>query len=107
MNPSTVDKLMSETRDVLASREVSELLSSCCGKARLTCVLDKLTESVTALAEETNNSDFVHPNCLTVFVAKMVPVLNNFIYQDAWPVQLLAIEGLRLFGANIYESFSC
>lgn len=97
---------MSETRDLLESREVSELLSGC-NKSGLMCVLDKLTESVTAFTEETNNSDFVHPNCLTFFVAKMVPVLNNFIFQDAWPVQLLTFEGLRVFAANIYESFSC
>ena len=106
MIPQNVAKLMSETREVLESHEVSELISVCC-KTGLTCVLDKLSETVSVLADETSNSDFVHPNRVTVFVAKMIPVLNNFVFQEVWPVQLLNIDSLRVFGANIYESFSC
>jgi hypothetical protein len=105
--PVTVAKLMSETREVLESHEVSELISMCC-KSGFSCILDKLTESVIALANKTNStSDFVHPNRVTFFVAKMVPVLNNSIFQGVWPMQLLNIDSLRVFGANIYESFSC
>lgn len=105
--PVAVGKLTSETREVLESQEVSELISMCC-KSGFSCILDKFTESVIALADKTSsNSDFVHPNRLTFFVAKMIPVLNNSIFQEVWPMQLLNIDSLRVFGANIYESFSC
>ncbi|EFX72227.1 hypothetical protein DAPPUDRAFT_59197 [Daphnia pulex] len=104
----TLTKMMSETREVLESLEVSQLLSSCVNIG-VVCVLDKFSEIVSALHTDTNqpdSQDFLHPNHISVYVAKLIPALNNFIFQDVWLTQLLAIEPLRVFGANIYESFS-
>jgi hypothetical protein len=98
--------MMSETREVLESREVTQLLSTCVNVG-VSCVLDKFSEIVSALATDTNQGeDFLHPNHVAVYVAKLIPALNNFIFQDVWPAQLLSVEPLRVFGANIYESFS-
>ena len=100
--------MMSETREVLESLEVTKLLSSCVNIG-VGCVLDKFSEIVTALhtdANQPDSQDFHHPNNIAVHVAKLIPALNNFIFQDVWLTQLLAIEPLRIFGANIYESFS-
>jgi len=99
-----VDKMMSETREILDSSEVKELLTSSV-KMGLTCILDKLAETMPLLTDKTS-ADFVHPNAIGVYVAKLIPVLNNFIYQDVWNDLLLRIDPLRTFGANIYESFS-
>ena len=99
-----VDKMMSETREILESSEVRELLTTSV-RVGLTCVLDKLADSMPVLSDE-NNTEFVHPNSIGVYVAKLIPVLNNFIYQDVWNEQLLRFEPLRTYGANIYESFS-
>lgn len=55
---------------------------------------------------EPSGEDFVHPNHVEVFVAKIIPVLNNFIFHDVWPMQLLTVEPLRAYGRNIYEAFS-
>ena len=102
-------KMMSETREVLESLEVTRLLSACVNVG-VSCVLDKFSEIVSALAADTNQAadgnDFLHPNHVSVYVAKLIPALNNFIFQDVWPAQLLSVEPLRAFGANIYESFS-
>ena len=100
-----VDKMLAEMREVFETREIRDLLSTCT-KTGLTCVLDKLAESVAALTEPQPESSFVHPNRVSVHLAKLVPVLNNFIFQDVWGVKLLTVEPLRVFGANIYESFS-
>lgn len=101
--------MMTETREILQSLEVTQLLSACVNIG-IGCVLDKFSELVTALAADSNrpadSQDFHHPNHVSVYVAKLIPALNNFIFQDVWLTQLLAIEPLRMFGANIYESFS-
>lgn len=103
----TVTKMLTETREVLESKEVNDLLTICT-KSGMVCVLDKLSENLSGLAEtnESKKPEFVHPNQVAVYLAKLIPVLNNFIFQDAWTIQLLTIEPLRAFGANIYESFS-
>lgn len=88
--------------------EVRRLLSICY-KLGVTCVLDKMTESLNAIAAESAESSaegFVHPNRVEVHVAKIIPVLNNFIFHDVWPTQLLTVEPLRFYGRNIYEAFS-
>lgn len=95
--------MLGEMREVFETREISELLGTCT-KMGLTCVLDKLAESLSSLADP--SPDFVHPNRVSVHLAKLIPILNNFIFQDVWGLQLLTVEPLRTFGANIYESFS-
>ena len=97
--------MMSETRDVLESREVSDLLSNCTSVG-VSCVLDQLAEPITSMSEKSSGEHFIHPNHAAVYVAKLIPILNNLIHSDAWLQQLLKIEPLRTFGANIYESFS-
>lgn len=101
--------MISETREVLESSEVTRLLSTCVNTG-VSCVLDKLSEIVAALSANENqapdSAEFLHPNHIAVYVAKLIPALNNLIFQDVWPNQLLAVEPLRMFGANIYESFS-
>lgn len=96
---------MDETRELFESHEVSQLLSSCT-KAGLTCVLDKLADSLAALADSSQSPGFVHPNQQAIYLAKLIPVLNNFIFQDVLITQLLSLAPLRTFGANVYESFS-
>ncbi|KAK4009944.1 hypothetical protein OUZ56_019088 [Daphnia magna] len=107
----TLTKMMTETREILQSVEVTHLLSTCVNIG-VGCVLDKFSEIVSVLSADKSKSrspdseDFHHPNHVSVYVAKLIPALNNFIFQDVWLTQLLAIEPLRMFGANIYESFS-
>jgi len=102
-------RMMADTRDVLESREVADLVSNC-ASAGVSCVLDMLAESMHSLADpqptDAPAANFVHPNRSAVFVAKLIPVLNNLIHSDAWLQQLLKMDSLRTFGANIYESFS-
>lgn len=101
--------MVNETREVLETSEVKQLLSTCVNIG-VNCILDKLSEIVTALSidvkQPSDDTSFLHPSNVDVYVAKLVPALNNLIFQDFWPVQLLAVEPLRIFGANIYESFS-
>ena len=102
---SVVGKMMSETREVLESREVSDLVSECV-KMGLSCVLDKLAENVLFAVTDSTSEDFVHPNRVSVYVAKLIPVFDKFIYHDVWSELLLKTHPLNTFGANIYESFS-
>lgn len=101
--------MMRETREILESSEVTGLLSTCT-KIGISRVLDSLSEIIPTLSADANpaenSSEFKHPSHVAVYVAKIIPALNNLIFQDGWPIQLLTIEPLRLYGANIYESFS-
>jgi len=96
--------MLNETRGVLESREVRDLVSNC-ANVGVSCVLDKLAEVMISLAGE-SDQEFVHPNRAKVYVAKLIPELNNFIHGDEWLQQLLKMDNLCTFGANVYESFS-
>ncbi|XP_066998897.2 peroxisomal biogenesis factor 3 [Anabrus simplex] len=56
---------------------------------------------------------FVHPNSVSVPMAKLIPIVNGLAHYaghvdvpDPWIQQLLLDGKLKLLGANIYEAFS-
>lgn len=95
--------LTHETNDLLDSEEVKSLTQSCINR-NLSAVIDHLADAYTP--PSTSTSTFVHPNTIFMPLAKVIPIVNGITSQNnSWAQNVVLDEKLRLFGANVYESF--
>lgn len=126
----TLQKMISETLDLLESNEVISLASSCVSRG-FSLLVDRISDyygsvgsksslNTTASASNPGSgymngvSTFVHPNNVAMPMAKLIPIVNGLVpalagngdAPDAWIQQLILDDKLKLLGANVYEAFS-
>ncbi|XP_022248860.1 peroxisomal biogenesis factor 3-like isoform X2 [Limulus polyphemus] len=108
--PLVLSKLLVETSDILESPDFVKVLSSCVDQG-YGALLDKLSECYFHI-NQSNKDRFTNPYNVNVPLAKVIPVLKK-VLQDVpvedkslFTYQLLQLELLKSFSANIYEAFS-
>eukprot|EP00058_Branchiostoma_floridae_P024136 XP_002609626.1 hypothetical protein BRAFLDRAFT_125038 [Branchiostoma floridae] len=101
-----LQKLLSETRDMIESIDFQTVLSKCL-EASFTRLCDESVITSTSLAR-----DFKPHNEVTLPMAKVIPVMNGQIHQicsdspNKYVQELLLMECVKDFAANVYEAFS-
>ncbi|KAJ1527742.1 hypothetical protein ONE63_007698 [Megalurothrips usitatus] len=123
--------IVSETVDLLESDEVASLLRSCISQS-FAAVIDKLADQLAPFSQSdttpgpsneqvesawavvvmgcTEKNTFVHPNSVTMPLAKLIPIVNKLtetspVKKDLWMYQLIRNDLVKVFGANVYEAF--
>lgn len=108
--PSVLSKLFVETYDILESPDFVKVLSSCIDQGYGT-LLDKLSECYFHI-NQSNKEKFTNPYNVNVPFAKVLPVLKKVLQdipvedKSLFTYQLLQLELLKSFSANVYEAFS-
>jgi peroxin-3 len=135
----TLQKMISETIDLLESDEIISLTSSSVSRG-FSLMVDQISDYYRPAGDKTAlnlnagpsglqsktqipNSDvgysngfttFTHPNSVAMPMAKLIPIVNGLIQNqaghgggpDPWIQQLILDDKLKLLGANVYEAFS-
>lgn len=123
--------ILSETIDLLESDEAVSLMRSCVSQS-FAAVVDKLADQfapagqiepvpgpsndeianawTSAVNGSAKRTSFVHPNSVTLPLAKLIPVVNKLTEvtpqkKDLWMYQLIRNDLVKTFGANVYEAF--
>ncbi|KAM4693428.1 peroxisomal biogenesis factor 3 [Discoglossus pictus] len=108
----TTIKLLNETRDMLESRDFSTILNMCLsqGFGRL---LDSIAEFFRPAEQELNiNSSVNSLSSISLPLAKIIPIVNGQIHSicsempSHFVQDLLLMEQVKDFAANVYEAFS-
>ncbi|XP_076310313.1 peroxisomal biogenesis factor 3 isoform X2 [Tachypleus tridentatus] len=108
--PSVLSKLFVETYDILESPDFVKVLSSCIDQGYGT-LLDKLSECYFHI-NQSNKEKFTNPYSVNVPFVKVLPVLKKVLQdipvedKSLFTYQLLQLELLKSFSANVYEAFS-
>lgn len=96
-----LSQMSQETQDLLESDEVRSLTLSCINRT-LSSIMDLIADAYTP---PSTSDFFVHPNSVVIPMAKLIPIVNRVSHDQSWTQQVILDEKLRLFGANVYESF--
>ncbi|XP_077145337.1 peroxisomal biogenesis factor 3 [Ranitomeya variabilis] len=108
----TTIRLLNETRDMLESQDFSTVLNSCLnrGFGRL---LDSIAEFFRPNNQELNqNSSVSSLSSVNLPLAKIIPIVNGQIHSicsempSHFVQDLLLMEQVKDFAANVYEAFS-
>ncbi|XP_071443732.1 uncharacterized protein Pex3 [Hetaerina americana] len=107
------NEMVSETSDLLETKEVVELVQSCVS-AGLGHIMDRLANHFPAdlhfdipLNASTNvKREFQEEP--TIPLAKLIPIVSKVAFEEGtpWVRQLLEMGNLKDFGANVYEAFT-
>ncbi|UYV62251.1 PEX3 [Cordylochernes scorpioides] len=107
-----IHKMVQETKDVLESPDFEKVVV-CCMDRGMARILDMLSECYLYLHQDSNPANsFSNPNNTAVALAKLLPTLRSCILRQnpadlgSYMHQLLQLETLNNFSANIYEAFS-
>lgn len=104
-----LEKISTETRDVLECRDFDQVLNSSIDLG-INSLMDKLSECFGLLSDA--KGEFLNPHDFQAPLAKIIPNMHN-VFSQHQPTEpgalvhsLLQQESLNSFAANIYESFS-
>ena len=108
-NDEFLEKIVSETKDILECRDFHQVLCISIDRG-INSLMDKLSECFGYLSN--GNNEFENPHDFQAPFAKIIPMMHNLFSQHQ-PTEpgalvhlLLQQESLNTFSANIYESFS-
>uniref|UniRef100_H2ZWN6 Peroxisomal biogenesis factor 3 n=1 Tax=Latimeria chalumnae TaxID=7897 RepID=H2ZWN6_LATCH len=109
----TTIRLLNETRDMLESPDFSTVLNTCLSRG-FSRLLDNMAEFFRPAEQDLSPDDTVSSlSNISLPLAKIIPIINGQIHSicSATPshfVQdLLLMEHVKEFAANVYEAFSC
>ncbi|XP_054273462.1 peroxisomal biogenesis factor 3-like [Macrosteles quadrilineatus] len=115
--------MMLDTIELLNRPEVKELASSCISRG-FSHLVDRVSEfflpddknPLSQVPSTTNTTNglvkFAHPNNFSRPFAKIIPIINGYGNSnrtdgsESWVSPFLYMEGVKTFGANIFESYS-
>ena len=101
----TLDKLNRDFQEVLELGDFHKVTFSSCNHL-MTMIFDHLASE---FSEESQKSDFVSTMEISLPLAKVIPMMNEFMSKDQERyralVCLTANDDMRKFSANVYESF--
>ncbi|GFW69562.1 peroxisomal biogenesis factor 3 [Trichonephila clavipes] len=109
MNNEFLDNISLETKDIIECRDFSYVLQLCVDNG-ISSLMDRLSECYVILSDGTGT--FINPHDFSAPLAKLIPIMHNVFCQhkpadqDSFVHNLLQLEPLNNFAANIYEAFS-
>lgn len=108
-NDEFLEKILTETRDILECRDFDQVLYISIDRG-INSMMDKLSECFGFLSDA--KSEFKNLHDFQAPLAKIIPMMHN-VFSQHQPTEpgalvhlLLQQESLNTFAANIYESFS-
>ncbi|KAH9515414.1 peroxin [Bulinus truncatus] len=111
LNPEDelLEKLVTETRDILESTDFHTVLKESIDRG-YHCVLDGLADHYKhQINGQGHNLDIHH---ISIALAKLIPVINSLMFNicgdapNRFVQELLLMEELKQLAANVYEAFS-
>ncbi|XP_068963566.1 peroxisomal biogenesis factor 3 isoform X3 [Petaurus breviceps papuanus] len=108
----TTIKLLNETRDMLESPDFSTVLNTCLNRG-FSRLLDNMAEFFRPTEQDLNCSDSMNSlSSVSLPLAKIIPIINGQIHSvcsetpSHFVQDLLMMEQVKDFAANVYEAFS-
>lgn len=107
----TLGKILNETRDVINSEDFQRVFMVTVDTG-YTHLSDWLAGFFVDCGKRDGGVSFVNPHAVAVPLAKIIPALNNLVFNQCsvqpgqLPQMLLQLETVKLFAGNIYEAFS-
>ncbi|BFY99249.1 hypothetical protein BsWGS_02290 [Bradybaena similaris] len=104
-----LEKLVSETRDILESTDFHTVLRESIDRG-YHCVLDTVADHYKEQLSPEDSNSRIHN--VSIAVAKLIPVINSIMMKvcgdapNQFVQELLLMEELKQLAANVYEAFS-
>ncbi|XP_026474974.1 peroxisomal biogenesis factor 3-like [Ctenocephalides felis] len=109
MNSPLFSTMIAETRDLLETEDVKSLLTLGVSQGFAT-MMDHIAENFIPeekIVEVELKNEFVNMNKLQIPMAKMIPIVNGLVGKTSEVLveKLIAIDRIKVLGANVYETF--